>query len=168
VLRLPQVELPIGYSPTAPLRDRQLLDVTLASLPTLLRYEDSNSMGNSIESRLPFLDYRVMEFGVALPEALKLRGGHGKWIVREAVTGKIPDSIRIARFKKGFNVQQDRWIDGGLGASIRVLLHENVNRVTDYIAKDTDLDGVFSDAALKTRPSAFSEATALLWLAMSR
>ena len=72
-------------------------------------------MGNSIESRLPFLDYRIMECGIALPEAMKLRGGHGKWIVRRAMAGKIPESIRTARYKKGFDVQQDRWIDGGLG-----------------------------------------------------
>jgi asparagine synthase (glutamine-hydrolysing) len=167
VLCLPEAGLPIGYSPSAPLRDRQLLDVALASLPTLLRYEDSNSMGNSIESRLPFLDYRMMEFGLALPDALKLRGGHGKWIVRQAVAGRVPDSIRVARYKKGFNVQQDRWIEEGLGSSIRALLRENRGRVSDYVATGSELDSVFSNAALRTRPSAFAEATTLLWLSQA-
>jgi asparagine synthase (glutamine-hydrolysing) len=166
VLRLPEVELEIGYSPTDPLRDRQILDVSLASLPTLLRYEDSNSMGNSIESRLPFLDYRVMEFGIALPDALKLRGGHGKWIVRQALTGQIPDDIRIARYKKGFNVQQGQWIDCGLGDRIRTMLHAQAGQLNDYLVRDTFFDDVFSNNQLKNRPSAFAEATTLLWLAL--
>jgi asparagine synthase (glutamine-hydrolysing) len=165
VLQLPEAELAIGASPTEPLRRRQILDVTSASLPTLLRYEDGNSMGNSIESRLPFLDYRVMELGIALPESLKLRGGHGKWIVRRAMAGKIPETIRTARYKKGFDVQQNQWIKGGLGECIRTLLHQNSTIVRGLLAPHSDPDEVFADEQLIKRPTAFAEATTLIWLA---
>jgi asparagine synthase (glutamine-hydrolysing) len=165
VLRLPDDELAIGYSPSEPLRDRQIRDVTLASLPTLLRYEDSNSMGNSIESRLPFLDYRMMEIGVALPEAMKLRGGHGKWVLRRAMADKIPEAIRTARYKKGFDVQQGRWIDNGLGDRIRTMLRQRSDQIAAWLMPGLKLDEVFSNEQLKSRPAAFTEATTLLWLA---
>jgi asparagine synthase (glutamine-hydrolysing) len=165
VLSLPNSEMAIGHSSCDPLWKRQILDVALASLPTLLRYEDSNSMGNSIESRLPFLDYRLIEFGIALPEALKLRDGQGKWIIRQAVVGKIPEAIRTARYKKGFDVQQNNWIDGGLGTCIRKLLHERSSQICDFLTLGSNLDAVFSNEQLKTGPSRFAEATSLLWLA---
>ena len=167
VLRLPGTELAIGYSPADDLRRRQMLDVTLASLPTLLRYEDSNSMGNSIESRLPFLDYRVIELGVALPEALKLRTGRGKWIVRRAMADRLPATIRNARYKRGFDTQQNRWIDEGLGDHIRTLLRSHQDRLDDCLAPGSRIDEVFSNEQLKRRPSAFAEATTLLWIADS-
>ena len=165
VLRLPDSEMDIGNAPLQSLRKRQILDVSSASLPTLLRYEDSNSMGSSIESRLPFLDYRVMEFGIALPEALKLRGGHGKWIIRRAMAGKIPEAIRVGRMKKGFNVDYNHWIDGGLGDHIRTMLHERFDQVSNWLAPGASLDDVFSSEQLKLRPAAFVEATTLIWLA---
>ena len=98
VLKLPEAGCEyMGYDPTNPLWMRQVHDVTHVSLPTLLRYEDRNSMGNSVESRLPFLDYRLVEVAVALPAAIKLRNGFGKWSVREVAGVKVPQSIRTAR-----------------------------------------------------------------------
>ena len=146
MLQLPDNEMTIGYSPAESLRSRQILDVTLASLPTLLRYEDGNSMGNSIESRLPFVDYRVMECGIALPAAMKLRGGYGKWIVRRAMAGKLPDAVRMARYKKGFDVRQDGWIDAGLGEFMRGMLHERSARIRPWLVPGAKIDEVFSNA----------------------
>ena len=165
VLRLRDSEMDMGYRPAEPLRGRQILDITQTSLPTLLRYEDSNSMGNSIESRLPFLDYRVVELGLALPEALKLRHGYGKWIVRRAMAARIPEAIRTARYKKGFTVQQSRWIDEGLGALLRKMLHDQSSCTGRWLPLDAKIDEVFSNEQLKGRPAAFAEATTLLWLA---
>ena len=165
VLRLPDKEMTIGYSPSEPLRARQVLDVRSASLPTLLRYEDSNSMGNSIESRLPFLDYRLMEFGIALPDTLKLRDGYGKWIVRRAMAGKIPEAIRTARYKKGFDVLQNQWIDRGLGDCIRTMLNERSSQIGEWLAPSVNINEIFSNEQLKRRPSGFAEATTLIWLA---
>jgi asparagine synthase (glutamine-hydrolysing) len=164
VLSLPDSETAIGYRASDTLRSRQILDVTLASLPTLLRYEDSNSMANSIESRLPFVDYRVIEFGVALPEVAKLCRGYGKWIVRQAMIAKIPEAIRTDRLKKGFNVQESRWISEGLGDFIRKLLHERAKRTCRWLMPHQEIDSVFSNKCFQSRPSAFAEATTLLWL----
>jgi asparagine synthase (glutamine-hydrolysing) len=165
VLPLPESEISIGYDPSSALRDRQIADVTLTSLPALLRLEDSNSMGNSVESRLPFMDYRVMECGLALPEALKLRGGHGKWVVRRMISGKIPESIRTCRRKRGFDVQEARWIQGGLGALMRRMLHDRSSLIRSWIKPGTNIDELFSNESFKNRPSAFCEATSLIWLA---
>jgi asparagine synthase (glutamine-hydrolysing) len=165
VLRLPDSELEIGHFPSTPLRNRQILDVTLASLPTLLRYEDSNSMGNSVESRLPFMDYRVIECGLALPDTLKLRHGHGKWIIRRAMAGKIPESIRVARLKKGFDIQRGKWIDGGLGDLMRTMLHDRSALVQQWLVPDADIDVAYNNENLKIRAGAFTEATTLIWLA---
>lgn len=165
-LCLPEPEaVALGYDPAEPLRRRQLRDVTCLSLPTLLQYEDRNSMGNSVESRLPFVDYRVVQFGLALPEAAKLHKGFGKWIVREAVRGKIPESIRRARYKRGFDVAGARWIDECLGELIREMLHERSRRINDWLEGPIRIDAAFSNTQLKKRPGAFAEATTLIWLA---
>jgi asparagine synthase (glutamine-hydrolysing) len=145
-------------------RDRQVLDVTRFSLPTLLRYEDRNSMGNSIESRLPFLDHRVLEFGIALRERAKLHDGFGKWILREAMRGRLPDQIRVNRDKRGFDVSQDRWIRGGLGAELRASLGERRAAVAPFLPAGASVDALFSDDALAAHPQAFKEAVSLLWL----
>jgi asparagine synthase (glutamine-hydrolysing) len=164
ILNLPEVAIPLGMTPAESLRGRQILDMELASLATLLRYEDSNSMDNSVESRLPFLDYRLAEFGIALPESLKLRNGHGKWILRQAMAGRIPDSIRTNRVKKGFDVHQSRWIDEGFGAHIRRRLHESAPNTSTWLPPGADVDALFSDDRLKRRPMAFTEAATLIWL----
>ncbi|MGI5940305.1 MAG: asparagine synthase (glutamine-hydrolyzing) [Thermoleophilia bacterium] len=167
-LRLPEGSLEIGYNPQRPLYERQVADIALGSLPTLLRYEDCNSMGNNIESRLPFLDYRVMEMGVALPETLKLRHGRGKWIIREALKGRLPESIRNPRFKRGFDVQQQHWIDEGLGDHIRALLKNHHDIVAEYLASGVRIEEAYSNERLKTEPTAFAEATTLLWIARAQ
>ncbi len=72
---------------TDPLTERQLADVGSLLLPSLLRYEDRNSMAFSIEARVPFLDYRVAELAFRLPPAVKLDAGRTKGVVRDAMRG---------------------------------------------------------------------------------
>ncbi len=165
-LTLPPAEpMPLGSDPNEPLWKRQAQDVLLTSLPTLLRYEDRNSMAHSVESRLPFMDYRLVEFALALPTSVKLRGGFGKWIVREVVKGKVPNAIRRARYKRGFDVRQNAWIEQGLGAAIREPLRMREAKIKPWLAAGTSPDTQFSDQGLQQRPTAFCEATSLLWLA---
>lgn len=165
VLDLPRTGgVSLGSDPEGPMWRRQADDLAHASLPTLLRYEDANSMGNSVESRLPFLDYRLVEYGLALPVTAKLRGGYGKWAVREAVKRRIPESIRSARYKRGFDVQQAAWISRGLGGAVRELLRHGPD-VRTWLPRGATIDALFSDAELIRRRSAFTEATSLIWLA---
>ncbi len=77
-------------------------DVTRYVLPSLLRYEDRNSMHFSIEVRLPFLDPRLVEYAASLPMNVKIRDGWTKRIFREAMRGILPEEIRSRRGKIRF------------------------------------------------------------------
>lgn len=143
---------------------RQALDVTRYSLPSLLRYEDRNSMGNSIESRLPFLDHRVIEFGIALPIRHKLRNGMGKYLLRDAMRGKVPDWILFNRDKRGFDTRHADWVASGIGDAIRQGLAIHATAAARFLPADVTIDRYFSDTQLTDVASRFAEATTLLWL----
>jgi asparagine synthase (glutamine-hydrolysing) len=77
-------------------------EVRYTSLPRLLGYEDKNSMAHSIESRVPFLDYRLVEFLFTLPDQWKINGVLTKYILREAMKGILPERVRTRKDKIGF------------------------------------------------------------------
>ena len=91
-------------------RAQQVLDINKFSLPVLLRYEDKNSMAHSVESRVPFLDHRLVEFCVGLPTEQKIRNGVSKLVMREALTGAVPAPILARRSKLGFGGDFRSWI----------------------------------------------------------
>lgn len=97
-------------------------DLTRQILPSLLRYEDRNSMHFSIETRLPFLDPRLVEYVASLPIDLKIRDGWTKRVFREAMRGIIPEEIRCRRSKIGFETPQRKWFLAELGDNLEVLL----------------------------------------------
>lgn len=144
---------------------RQLQDITQFSLPTLLRYEDRNAMGNSVESRLPYMDHRLVELGLALPETIKLRAGYGKWVIREMMQNKLPDSIRLARFKRGFDIPIKTLLQNGLGRSIRSKLIDSKHIINDYLHSSINIETAFSDHAFLQRRHTMTEAITLLWIA---
>lgn len=88
----------------------QKLEITSTNLPVLLRYEDKNSMAHSIETRLPFLDYRLVETALSLPGDLKIRDGWSKWILRKVMDGKMPDDITWRKNKFGFEAPENLWM----------------------------------------------------------
>jgi asparagine synthase (glutamine-hydrolysing) len=75
---------------------------TQHALPSLLRYEDRNSMAHSIEARVPFLDHRLVELAFSLPADAKVRGADTKRLLRGAMRGILPEAIRTRRDKLGF------------------------------------------------------------------
>jgi len=81
----------------------------LHNLQALLKYEDRNSMAFSTEGRVPFLDYRLVEFLFSLPSHLKMKNGFSKYILREGMKGVIPDSIRLRKTKLGFSTPETLW-----------------------------------------------------------
>lgn len=97
------------------IRERQILDLQRYSVPSLLRYEDRNSMAWSVETRVPFLDYRLVEWLVSLDAGLKLRGGQTKAVMREGLRGLVPDRILDRRDKMGFVTAQELWMKARLG-----------------------------------------------------
>lgn len=79
-------------------------------IQALLHYEDRNSMAHSIESRLPFLDYRLVEFCLQLPDQLKINKGIRKYILRESMKPHLPDAIYSRLDKLGFETPQEEWM----------------------------------------------------------
>lgn len=91
-------------------------------LPALLRYEDRLSMAFSIESRVPLLDHRIIEFAFSAPEELKSGPGWSKYIMRQAVQNYLPAEITWRKDKKGFPTPFKVWADGCFKQQIRNLL----------------------------------------------
>jgi asparagine synthase (glutamine-hydrolysing) len=89
--------------------DRLYQSLMNLTLPGLLHYEDRNSMAHSIEARVPFLDYRLVEFIFSLPMNQIIRNGTTKVILRETMQGIIPEAVRTRLDKMGFVTPEDVW-----------------------------------------------------------
>lgn len=101
--------------------DRMLYNDFHNMLPSILRTEDRMSMAHSIESRVPFLDYRLIELAASIPPGAKVSGDEPKLILKQASRGKVPESI-ITRRKQGFSAPIDSWFTGALAGEVRELL----------------------------------------------
>ncbi len=98
--------------------ERQEKDIDLYSVPVLTHYEDRNSMAASIESRLPFLDHRLVNFLLSITLNLKLKNGWTKYILRKSMN-ELPDVIRWRRDKKGFTTPEEIWLKNQLVSMVR-------------------------------------------------
>jgi asparagine synthase (glutamine-hydrolysing) len=96
------------------LDDLQIFEIATLQLPHLLRYEDRNSMRHSIETRLPFLDYRLVEFCISIRPELKIRDGWTKYVLRKAMEDKLPESITWRKDKFGFEAPERTWFNAYL------------------------------------------------------
>jgi asparagine synthase (glutamine-hydrolysing) len=92
------------------LRALQVFEVETAGLPPLLRFEDKNSMTYGIETRLPFLDYRLVEKAIALSTEMKIRNGWTKYILRQGMSDVLPPDIAWRRNKLGFDAPTEIWL----------------------------------------------------------
>jgi asparagine synthase (glutamine-hydrolysing) len=110
---LDNVDKTIEYSEmniSGELNTRLCKDIYRDSIPSLLHNEDSNSMAFSIESRTPFLDYRIVEFGIALDGKYKIRNEWTKWIIRKSCRDYIPKEVALRKNKMGFPAPFSRWL----------------------------------------------------------
>ena len=110
-------------------------------LPLYLRVEDRNSMANSVEVRLPWLDYRLVEFGFRLPDRWKIRGSLNKYIVRASARGRIPDVVQQRVDKMGFPVGMQTLLNSAATASMAEIISSSKSRErgifdTDRIVRD--------------------------------
>jgi asparagine synthase (glutamine-hydrolysing) len=96
------------------LLDRLLYADIKTYLHELLMKQDQMSMAASIESRVPFLDHKLVEFTCGLPERMKLRGRTTKYILRQSMKNVLPAAI-LSRSKMGFPVPIGAWFRGTYG-----------------------------------------------------
>ena len=105
---------------------------TRAGLPDdLLMVNDKTSMANSVESRVPFLDYRLVEFIESIPSTLKLKGFQGKYLHKKAVEKWLPKDV-VYRKKKGFDNPIDEWLRGRMKTYVMDHLLTNGSAVSHY------------------------------------
>lgn len=110
----------------------QIADLDLYSVPSLTHYEDRNSAGFGLEIRLPFLDYRLVNFCLNLADDLKIRNGWTKYVLRKALTA-VPDHIRWRRDKQGFTLPEKVWLKDHLANLIRSMFKRSVLEELDII-----------------------------------
>jgi asparagine synthase (glutamine-hydrolysing) len=99
------------------MRHRQILDIDKFSIPGLCRYEDRNSTANSLEMRIPFLDFRLVSFCLNLRSEFKIKNGWTKYILRK-VMNDLPSSISFRKDKKGFTVPEENFLRNELRSDI--------------------------------------------------
>ena len=92
------------------LKQRLVSDLQTFSLPSLLRYEDRNSMAFSMESRLPFLDQELVDWVLRLPSAALVDDGWSRAILRDGLRGVLTEKVRTRRWKVGFTTPETRWL----------------------------------------------------------
>lgn len=101
-----------------------LLEHVFTNLTNLLHYEDRNSMRFSIESRLPFLDYRIVEFAFSLPARFKIRGSTTKWLLNSIAKDILPTNVLHRKDKMGYSTPAHKWF----------LQDENINYFQRYLS----------------------------------
>lgn len=106
------------------------------SLPSLLHFEDRNSMAFSIESRVPFLDHRLVELAFSLSDDFKIKNGITKNILRESMDGILPNPIKNRMDKKGFVTPGEvKWLRGPLHFLMNDIIYSNLNMLDTKLCK---------------------------------
>ena len=96
-----------------PVSTLQHIDMETYLPDDILAKVDRTSMAVSLESRVPLLDHRLLEFVATIPSSLKLKGGAGKYILKRAMASRLPSDI-LSRRKMGFGVPLGAWFRGEL------------------------------------------------------
>jgi asparagine synthase (glutamine-hydrolysing) len=122
------------------------LDALKYQLPWYLRSDDRDFMAFGVETRHPFLDVDLVNFGYQLPDEFKIRDGWQKWIVRKNMT-TVPDSIRFRKDKKGYTIPQKKF---------KETYRKDLMKYQSYVA---DFDPKLADSAYSFRLSALG-----IWL----
>ncbi|WP_323592281.1 asparagine synthase (glutamine-hydrolyzing) [Aliarcobacter butzleri] len=104
----------------------QVREIMIRNMPHLLRYEDKNSMRNSVETRLPFVDYQFVQSAVSINDSMKFKNGFLKYILRKVVELILPKNIVWRTNKFGFEAPTDMWIDSHKDEMINIIEKSNI------------------------------------------
>ncbi len=126
--------LPEGHSILDSALRRDLMQTIL---PNWLNMEDRISMSQSIESRLPFLDYRVVEYAFSLADSLKIRSGKTKVVLRQAMAQKLPASILSEKQKFYFSGPDAMWLRGALRPLLTQYFLNEEPRISAFVHCET-------------------------------
>ncbi len=114
--------------------EQQLLnEFHYEDLPYNLRDFDRGAMQHQIEIRMPFMDYRLVTYTMALPQTSKLNGGYTKYILREALNGIMPEDIRTRKLKIGLGAPIADWFNGPLNTYLLDLSQTEKLRNTPFL-----------------------------------
>lgn len=102
-------------------------------LPSLLHVEDRTSMACSLESRVPLLDYRIVELAARMPSWMKVKHGTLKYLFRDVMRGKVPNAILQRRDKMGFPTPVGDWFAGPLADWVHQQLNHHDLRVHAFV-----------------------------------
>ncbi len=128
--------------------------MTSTNLQMLLHWEDRDSMAHSIESRVPFLDYRVVEYVMGLPSYYKIKGSITKRVLREAMDGIIPNKIKNRIDKIGFATPEEVWIKQQSTELFREKIKESIKNSNGIINSEALL--YFDDVVKGVKPFNFT------------
>lgn len=124
---LPQAAMPPRLRPGpagSPLAERMMWWDMQSYLPDdILVKVDRAAMSSSLETRVPFLDHRIVEFALRTPLSLKIRRGSSKWLLRELLARYVPRPL-FERPKQGFTLPLDEWLRGPLRSWAETLLEQ--------------------------------------------
>jgi asparagine synthase (glutamine-hydrolysing) len=102
-------------------------------LPTILRNFDRLSMAHGIEVRMPFLDWRLVTYVMALPDSSKSDDGVTKVVARRAMRGRMPEAIRAGARKIGFNSPMPEWLNGVLNPWVESLMKKSIPAFSEIV-----------------------------------
>jgi len=117
--------------------------LTTTTMPMLLHWEDRNSMAHSIEARVPFLDHKLIEFTLGLPDAFKTRDGVTKRILKSAMRDAMPEKVIARTDKKGFATPEELWLRSDPGGAFRKALLDAAREnpaVLSAVGVETEFD----------------------------
>jgi asparagine synthase (glutamine-hydrolysing) len=125
----------------------------ISPLPSLLHIDDRSSMAHSVESRSPFLDYRLVEYLFSLGPEFKIRNGITKFVLRQSMKGILPEEVRTRKDKMGYATPLESWFKSDLKSRVHDILNSRKFLERPYFNKDCVLRK-FDDFVSGKKPDA--------------